>query len=47
MKKASFVARQVSARGGEMRVALEKDRVKLAGQAITVLRAELTGRAAG
>ena len=47
MKKASFVARQVSARGGEMRVALEKDRVKLAGQAITVLRAELTAPAAG
>lgn len=43
LKKSAFVARQVSARGGEMRVALDGDRVKLAGQAVTVLRAELVG----
>jgi PhzF family phenazine biosynthesis protein len=43
LKKSSFVARQVSARGGEMRVTLDGDRVKLAGQAVTVLRAELAG----
>ncbi len=42
LKKSSFVARQVSARGGEMRVTLDRDRVTLAGQAVTVLRGELT-----
>jgi predicted PhzF superfamily epimerase YddE/YHI9 len=36
-----FVARQVSPRGGILRVALEGDRVRLAGQAVTVLRGEL------
>jgi len=41
LKKSSFVARQISARGGEMRVAVDGNRVKLAGQAVTVLRAEL------
>ena len=42
LKKSSFVARQVSARGGEMRVTLDRDRVNSAGQAVTVLRGELT-----
>jgi PhzF family phenazine biosynthesis protein len=46
LKKTSFVARQVSARGGEMKVTVDGDRVRLAGQAITVLRGELTGPAA-
>ena len=36
-----FVARQVSPRGGILRVALEGDRVRLAGQAVTVARGEL------
>jgi PhzF family phenazine biosynthesis protein len=36
-----FVARQVSPRGGTLRVRLEGDRVRLAGQAVTVLRGEL------
>jgi len=39
--KTSFVAHQVSARGGVLRVALVGDRVRLAGQAVTVLRGEL------
>ena len=39
--RTTFVARQLSARGGTLRVALEGDRVKLRGQAITVLRGEL------
>jgi PhzF family phenazine biosynthesis protein len=41
--KTSLVARQVSARGGTIRVMLDGDRVRLAGQAITVLRGELLG----
>lgn len=41
--KTSFVARQVSARGGTMRVTLDGDRVRLAGQAVTVMRGELVG----
>jgi PhzF family phenazine biosynthesis protein len=36
-----FRARQVSARGGVLRVTLAGDRVLLAGQAVTVLRGEL------
>ena len=36
-----FLARQVSARGGEIRVTLAGDRVRLAGQAVTVLRGTL------
>jgi predicted PhzF superfamily epimerase YddE/YHI9 len=36
-----MVARQVSARGGTMRVTLDGDRVRMAGQAITVMRGEL------
>jgi PhzF family phenazine biosynthesis protein len=39
--KDSFVAYQASARGGEVRVTVAGDRVKLAGQAVTVLRGEL------
>ena len=39
--KNSFRARQISARGGELKVELKGDRVGLAGQAVTVLRAEL------
>jgi PhzF family phenazine biosynthesis protein len=39
--RTAFVARQLSPRGGTLRVALEGDRVKLRGQAVTVLRGEL------
>ena len=39
--KTTLVARQVSARGGTLRVVLDGDRVRLAGQAVTVLRGEL------
>ncbi|HYN07761.1 MAG TPA: PhzF family phenazine biosynthesis protein [Vicinamibacterales bacterium] len=39
--KTSLVARQVSSRGGTMRVTLDGDRVRLAGQAVTVMRGEL------
>lgn len=39
--KNSFVARQISARGGLLKVELRGDRVGLAGQAVTVLRGDL------
>jgi PhzF family phenazine biosynthesis protein len=39
--KAEMVAYQASARGGMLGVRLEGDRVKLSGQAVTVLRGEL------
>ena len=39
--KTRFVARQLSARGGELHVELVGDRVRLGGQAVTVLRGEL------
>ena len=39
--RTEFVARQVSARGGTLRVKLDGDRVKLRGQAVTVMRGEL------
>jgi PhzF family phenazine biosynthesis protein len=39
--KLEFVARQLSARGGTLRVRLDGDRVRLGGQAVTVLRGEL------
>jgi PhzF family phenazine biosynthesis protein len=39
--KSEFVACQVSPRGGVVRVLLSGDRVKLGGQAVTVLRGEL------
>ena len=41
--KATLVGYQVSRRGGEVRVALQGERVRLAGRAITVVRGELTG----
>ena len=41
LNKTSFRARQISARGGELKVDLSGDRVRLRGQAVTVLRAEL------
>lgn len=37
----NFLARQISARGGVLRVRLDGDRVRLGGQAVTVLRGEL------
>lgn len=40
--KDKFVAYQASARGGEVRARLAGDRVILGGQAVTVLRGELT-----
>jgi predicted PhzF superfamily epimerase YddE/YHI9 len=39
--RTSFLARQLSARGGTLRVRLDGDRVKLGGQAVTVLRGTL------
>ena len=39
--KTEMRARQVSARGGELRVRLAGERVKLGGQAVTTLRGEL------
>jgi PhzF family phenazine biosynthesis protein len=39
--KEAFVAYQASARGGDVRVKVAGDRVKLGGQAVTVLRGEL------
>jgi predicted PhzF superfamily epimerase YddE/YHI9 len=40
--KQELVAYQASPRGGVLRVRLDGDRVKLGGQAVTVLRGELT-----
>ena len=39
--RTSFVARQVSPRGGTLRLTLDGDRVRMRGQAVTVLRGEL------
>ncbi len=39
--KKALMARQVSSRGGVLRVGLKDDRVLIGGQAVTVLRAEL------
>jgi PhzF family phenazine biosynthesis protein len=39
--KRELVAHQISARGGELRLRLEGDRVVLGGQAVTVLRGDL------
>ncbi len=39
--RTSLVGRQVSARGGTVRVSLEGERVHLGGQAVTVIRGEL------
>jgi predicted PhzF superfamily epimerase YddE/YHI9 len=44
LQKSSFVARQLSSRGGTLRLRLEADRVVLGGQAVTVMRGELTVR---
>jgi PhzF family phenazine biosynthesis protein len=41
LRKDTFLARQVSARGGVLKVELRGDRVGLGGQAVTVLRGEL------
>lgn len=40
--KKELVAYQASARGGELRLRLSGDRVKIGGQAVTVLRGDLT-----
>jgi PhzF family phenazine biosynthesis protein len=40
--KQELMAYQASARGGELRLRLEGDRVRLGGQAVTMLRGELT-----
>lgn len=45
--KTEMDARQVSARGGRVRVRLDGDRVRLFGQAVTVLRGELLRTAEG
>ncbi|MCT7949254.1 PhzF family phenazine biosynthesis protein [Ancylothrix sp. C2] len=42
LNKTQFVAYQASARGGIVRVKLQENRVCLGGQAVTVLRGELT-----
>lgn len=39
--KSQFLARQLSARGGVLQVRIDGDRVRLGGQAVTVLRGEL------
>ncbi|PYQ02083.1 MAG: phenazine biosynthesis protein, partial [Acidobacteria bacterium] len=39
--RSELVGLQVSARGGVVRVTLAGERVRLAGQAVTVLRGEL------
>jgi predicted PhzF superfamily epimerase YddE/YHI9 len=41
LKKDRFLAREISARGGILRVELDGERVRLGGQAVTVLRSEL------
>ena len=45
LKRNEFTAYQASARGGVVRVRVDGDRVYLGGQAVTVLRGELTERA--
>ena len=42
LAKHTFVARQLSARGGVLKVSLADGRVRLAGQAVTVMRGELS-----
>jgi PhzF family phenazine biosynthesis protein len=41
LNKTQLVARQLSTRGGLLRVRLEGDRVRIGGQAVTVLRGEV------
>ena len=43
--KNALLARQVSERGGALKVTLAGDRVRLGGQAVTVLRGEITAAA--
>lgn len=43
LRKSEMVAYQASARGGVIRVGLRGDRVRLGGQAVTVLKGELVG----
>jgi PhzF family phenazine biosynthesis protein len=43
LRKSEMLAYQASARGGVIRVGLRGDRVRLGGQAVTVLNGELTG----
>ena len=45
LHKSNFVARQISHRGGELRVRVSDERTLIAGQAVTVLRGELTDMA--
>lgn len=40
--KTTFLARQLSSRGATIKVRLEGDRVKLAGQAVTMMKGEFT-----
>jgi PhzF family phenazine biosynthesis protein len=42
LKKSAMLARQLSKRGGTIRVKIKGDRVLIAGKAVTVLRGELT-----
>jgi len=39
--RTEFIARQLSARGGLLRLSLDGDRVRISGQAVTVVRGEL------
>lgn len=41
LNKTAFKARQISPRGGVLKVQLDGDRVRISGQAVTVLRGEL------
>jgi predicted PhzF superfamily epimerase YddE/YHI9 len=41
LKKSRLVGYQASARGGTVMIQLSQDRVRLGGQAVTVLRGEL------
>jgi PhzF family phenazine biosynthesis protein len=41
LHKTSLVARQLSSRGGELRLRLDGDRVRLGGQAVTVMRGDV------
>jgi predicted PhzF superfamily epimerase YddE/YHI9 len=41
--KTSFLARQLSPRGGVLKLELRGDRVGISGQAVTVIRGELLG----
>jgi len=42
LKRTAFTARQLSARGGVLRLRLDGDRVRMGGQAVTVLRGEMS-----